>query len=173
MVIFRAVVMTSCCKTCVWNLPPSPLHQTELESELAFHTQHWAMRLPIPFLRSCLLGCLLPDGFPSRSACGPCCRQVFHLDIRSTSMYCRLFVSSSLNSAPWSPRGLYVSGPFCTKGCSFLLCADYSWIDIITLCSPPLSFALLTSSKSLLLFLVLALSLTPGKGEHCGSSGQS
>lgn len=129
------------------------------------------MYLLIAFLRS-LLSCLLPDGFPSCCACGPCCRQLFHLDIHSSPVYCRLFVGSFLNSAPWSPRGLYVSGLFCTKGCSLLLCADYSWISIVTPCSPPLSFALLTSSKSLLMVLVLALSLTLGKGKHCCSSGQ-
>lgn len=80
--------MNFCCKMCLKS-SPFPFHQAELESELAFHTQCWAMYLPTLFLVYLLLSCLLPVGFSFH---------VFHLDICSTPMYCRFLLAFNFST---------------------------------------------------------------------------
>lgn len=105
-VIFRAVAMTFWCKTFLWNIPPSPLHQTELQSELAFHSRCWGYICPSCFQEFSFLAACSLMGFPSALPFRLSCRQVFHLDVPTSPLFDELFGDSSLNSAPWSPEGL-------------------------------------------------------------------
>lgn len=58
-----------------------------------------------PFSKSPSSQLLASIGFPSCYACGLCYRKVFHLNMCSTPVYCKLLVSSSLNALSLSPRG--------------------------------------------------------------------